>query len=437
MRSKLLPLHHKWVLDDPATISAIATHDLPANPMTNAHHRSRKASVVCLFAAGMCGGSIANALELKIYGGADIGISYLHTAQNGSSANEVSMNSNVVDDSMIGFTGTEALNNEWSVGFDLASEINIYDGTLSYDQFFGIESTLSLTHRQWGTLSLGRQQTISTDFFTAIDPMGMSYGQAEMATSFTAINTQIYSNMIQFTSSKWSGFQFGLGYSFNTGETALYANSGTVDPFPSDTGFGTGNKMRALTAAVQYESGPVLLVASFDKAYASRNIASYSDASDTSETISNPETASPQTWYLGVAYTIDEVVLSAAWGRGINGAFSGSGPGAGVDNSPLSTFTGDADMLFSQGFNQNAYMLGFNWSVDDRTQLMFSWQMLQPTGQLQQMPGIGTQQIVGAALSHNLSPRTSVYIWGSYGNNFQLSAGAKASVIGTGIQTVF
>ena len=376
---------------------------------------------------------MANAIEVTLYGAADVGVSYVNTSINGQTASQLGMDSGVVDDSMIGFRGTEKLNEDWTASFNLASEINLYNGELSYNQFFGIESTLGLTRRGWGSLKLGRQQTISTDFFTAIDPMGLSFGQSNMGTSFTAINTQIYNNLIQYNSSTWAGFQFGVGYSFDTGETAIYAESGSAAPVASDNGFGNDNKMRALTTAIQYQSGPLLLAASYDKAYPSDTIR----VNPTSPALNNPTNTSPQAWYFGLAYTVNKVVLSAAWGRGINGAFSGRGPGNSLSGSPLPSMTGQADMLFSQGFNQDSYLLGLSWAVDSRTQFMTSWQMLKPTGQLANTPGIGTMQILGAALTYNLSPRTSVYAWASYGDNFEMVSGAKASVIGTGIQTVF
>ncbi len=369
--------------------------------------------------------------EVTLYGGVDISVGYVHTSYNGSTANDVSMYSSVLNDSMIGFRGSEMLSDGWSVSFDLASEINAYDGTLSYDSYFGLQSTLGLKHQDWGSLDFGRQQTISTNIVGNFDPMQISFGQASMSTSFTAINTQIYDNMIQYTSPTWSGFQFGLGYSFNTGDTALYADSDGGSVVPSSTGFGTNNKMRALSAAMQYNSGPLLLVASYDRAFASSTIP---DGSSTTATLINPEQASPQAWYFGAAYTLDKVVLSAAWGRGINGVFSGSGP---ISSSPLPVLTGEADMLFSQGFNQNSYLLGMSWTIDDDTQFMASWQMLKPTGQLASTPGFAAQQVVGAALVYSLSKRTAVYAWASYSNNLEMASGAKATVIGTGIQTAF
>jgi predicted porin len=385
-------------------------------------------------------GMQANAWEVRLYGGVDIGISYVNVSRGelndnpATSGSQLGLNSSELDDSMFGITGQEDLGNGWRVMFDLAALIDAPTGEMGYDEFFGIESSLGMSHTQWGSLVLGRQQTISTDFFTNIDPLSLSFGQANMGTSFTAINTQYYNNLVQYTSPSFSGLQFGVGYSFDTGDTAVYADSDQLDPVPSNNGFGTMDKMRALTLAVQYEKGPLLAVASYDTAYASSVIPSGDSAG---QTVPNTDVANPQAWYLGLAYTLGDVVVSGAWGRGVNGALSGSGPGGGISDSPLPPMTGDGDMLFSRGFNHDAYLLGFAWNIDDRTEFMASWQMLKPTGPLAQLNDSGTQQIVGAALTYSLSSRTTVYVWGSYGNNFQMLKNAKTSVISTGIQTMF
>jgi len=240
--------------------------------------------------------------------------------------------------------------------------------------------------------------------------------------------------LVQFTSATWSGFALGVGYSFDTGDTGIYANSGVDGPVPSDNGFENSNKMRALTTAVRYQSGPVLLAASYDRAYASSRI---TGPNGDGMSQPNPQTASPQAWYLGAAVTVNQVVLSAAWGRGINGALSGSGPGNDLSGSPLTSITEDGDILFSSGFNHDAYLLGLSWAIDPRTQLMASWQMLQPRGKLKEQAATGSQQILGTAITYKLSPRTTAYAWASYGDNFQMVSGAKTTVIGTGFQTLF
>jgi general bacterial porin, GBP family len=403
------------------------------NPLINRFGLATGAFAIAVSAPAM-------ALDIQIYGGVDIGLSYVNVSRGpingdaGAKGSQLAMDSSELDDSMFGIKGADDLGSGWKAMFNLAAEITAPSGEMTYDEYFGIESTLGVSNNRYGSLQFGRQQTISTDFFTSIDPLGLSFGQANMGTSFTAINTQIYNDMVQYTSPTWSGLQFGIGYSFNTGDYALYADSGSLEQTGSNNGFGTMEKMRALSAAIQYKTGPLLAVASYDTAYASSVI---SDSSDPGRTVPNANASDPQAWYFGLAYTVGDVVLSGAWGRGINGALSGSGPGGDVGGSPLPSLTGKANILFSQGFNHNSYLLGFSWAVNDRTQLMASWQMLKPDGDLAQISYTGTQQILGAAVTYNFSARTTAYIWASYGDNFQMLQGAKTSVIGTGIQTLF
>ncbi|HEY7804417.1 MAG TPA: hypothetical protein VIC30_08310, partial [Orrella sp.] len=42
------------------------------------------------------------AADIRLYGGADVGVSYVHTSTNNQSASRLGMDSSVLDDSMIG-----------------------------------------------------------------------------------------------------------------------------------------------------------------------------------------------------------------------------------------------------------------------------------------------------------------------------------------------
>ena len=382
----------------------------------------------------------AIAWELDVYGAVDIGLAFNKisrgstTEQPAFEGSRIGLDSSVVDNSIFGFRGRSYLGNGWSTTFDLASQINVPTGQLAQSSFFGYESTLGLTHHQYGSFKFGRQLTISTNFFSNLDPMQNSFGQSDMGTSFGAINTQYFSNMIQYTTPNWNGFQAGVGYSFNTGDTAIYANG----PYPVSISQGnlysTTSQLRALSIATQYKQGPLLAIASYDTAYGSTAVSS---GINPDEYQPNLNLTNPQAWYLGLGYTVGKVVLAGAWGRSMNGALSGSVPGDGSRSTPLFVLTGNANILFNRGFNFNSYMLGATWNVSPNTQLMSSWQMMKPDNTLPGIANSGSQQIVSAAMLHSLTPRTSVYAYASYGINFQMFRGATSTVIGSGIQTVF
>ena len=377
---------------------------------------------------------------MQLYGALDVGLAYNSISLAGQRrvpsyrGAQIVMNSNVLDDSMLGFRGRSPLGGGWQVTFDLASEVNLVNGELAFPELFGYQSTLGLKQAQFGEIKLGRQRTISTQFFNQLDPMELSFGQASMGSSFTAVNTQYYNNMIQYTSPRWHGVQAGVGYSFNTGGVAVYADSPNPLQLDTRSSFGTTNQVRGLSAAIQYQSGPLLAMASYDIAFGSSQVPS---ANDPNAYVPNSNLSNPKAWYFGLSYTIKDWALTAAWGRGVDGFLSGSLAGDGVSPTPMPTPTANGSMLFSKGFNHTSYLLGVTWNSSAQTQLMASWQMLKPDGPLPGIASQGSQQVIGAAVIHNLSPRVSVFAYTSYATNFQRFRGANSFVIGSGIQTVF
>lgn len=382
----------------------------------------------------------ANAWELDVYGAIDIGIAYNNISRNSTNelpafgGSRIGLNSSVVDNSIFGFRGRSQLGNGWWTSFNLASQINVPTGQLAQSALFGYESTVGLSHPKYGSFKFGRQLTISTIFFSNLDPMQYSFGQSDMGTSFGAINTQYFSNMVQYTTPNWHGVQAGIGYSFNTGDTAVYANGPKPDAVSQGNLYSTTNQLRALSLAAQYKKGPLLALASYDTAFGSTAVTSGSNPVDY---LPNRNLSNPQAWYVGLAYTAGKVVLAGAWGRSINGALSGSVPGDGSRSTPLFVLTGDANILFSRGFNFDSYMLGATWNITPDTQLMSSWQMMKPNSDLPGIVNSGPQQIISAAMLHYITPKTSIYAYASYGINFQMFRGATSTVIGSGIQTVF
>lgn len=384
--------------------------------------------------------SPVKAWELGVYGAIDIGIAYNSISrqsienQAAFQGSRIGLNSSVVDNSIFGFRGRSHLENGWLLSFNLASQINVPTGQLAQSAFFGYESTLGLSHHDYGSFKFGRQLTVSTVFFSSLDPMQYSFGQSDMGTSFGAINTQYFSNMVQYTTPNLHGLQAGIGYSFNTGDTAVYANGPQPDSVSQGNLYGTTNQLRGLSMAAQYKTGPLLALASYDTAFGSNVIAAGTNPIRYQQ---NQNLSNPQAWYFGLSYTIGKVVLAGAWGRSINGALSGSVPGDGSRSTPLFVLTGDANILFSSGFNFDSYMLGATWNITPVTQLMSSWQMMKPNNALPGVASSGPQQIISAAMLHNITPKTSIYAYASYGINFQMFRGATSTVIGSGIQTVF
>src|SRR5699024_10180755 len=156
-----------------------------------------------------------------------------------------------------------------------------------------------------------RQTNIGSKYLPRIiDPFGGGFGQANAGTSFAAIDTVRYDNMIMYQTPNFSGFQFGIGYSFNTNGAQLYKVRG-LDPVDS----GDPNT-RAVTAGLRYANGPLGIAITYDQAKNS-NPAYTGDSTPTSKQ-----------WNIGAAYDFEVVKVSGAFGQTRHGAFA---PGLNIE----------------------------------------------------------------------------------------------------------
>jgi predicted porin len=376
-----------------------------------------------------------------LYGVVDLGISSVHVSQDATSknpalnTNHIQMDSGVQSGSRWGLKGFDKISEDLAVRFVLESGINAQTGRAGQGgRAFGRQSTLGLSSKLYGETDWGRQINAASRYFGSIDPFELSFGQANMGTSFGQANTLRYDNMVMLQSIDYSGFQGLIGYSFNVGQSALYADGPNVTIQPTTENFGTLNNARAFTAGIRYMADKLIMVASFDAAFGSSQVRSLSD---NSVNIDNPNAPVPKMWALGAKYDLGFMNVSAAVGQGFNGAFSGQGSGNGLNDTGLATFTGGAGILFQSGYDHQSFMLGGMVPISGDSNLMFSWQMMQPRGQLSQNAGYASQSILGAAYTYNLSKHTNLYVWGSVANNFQMISTAKTQTIGAGIRHLF
>lgn len=387
------------------------------------------------------GSVLAQNPNIELYGVVDTGLSYVHVSrdavdgQSSLSKTRVGMDTGVQSGSRWGLRGSDALGNGWKASFVLEGGISSLTGEDGQGgRAFGRRAVLGLSQANYGDLIAGRQTNISTNYFAAIDPLYLSYGQANMGASFGSVNTVRYDSLIQYQTPAWAGLQAGVGYSFNTGNSGLYASDGTPVLAPKSDYFESSANMRALTAAIQFDQGPVGLAASYDRIFAAGRIPAPSGGGS----VANIDGAAPTAWILGATYDFKVVKVAAAFGRTYDGAISGNGPGNGLTGSGLAIETGGANVLFQSGFDTQSTMIGFTIPMSGPgTQFMFSWQTQQPKGRLASDSNLATQSIFGAAYTYGLSKRTNFYFWGSYGHNFQMLSSAKSSAVGAGVRHLF
>lgn len=393
-----------------------------------------------MIAAAVSVGSVARAQSsLTMYGIVDLSLYYNNVSRQagavGGAVNESQsgMASGVLSGSRWGIKGTEGLSNGWSVGFVLEGGINAQNGTLGQGGLgFGRQSTIGIYDRQLGSLEFGRRANFAYNYMVPIDPFTISGSQAGMGASFGSANGVRPNNLILYQTAVIDGWQAGIGYSFNTGFSAVYTNGQSAVSQSGTQFFGTNANMRMLTAGLRYNRGPLALVATYDAVYGAGKVVNSAGVQS-----DNTNNAIPKAWLVAGSYDFKIAKLSAAVGQTVDGVFFGQTAGAGGYSTPLSTFSDGSNILFAQGLRSFQYALGAVVPAGMRGKILLSWQGLTPSGSLRASNELATQMIYSAAYVYSLSKQTDLYIWGSYGNNYQTFSTAKSSVIGTGIRHMF
>ena len=132
---------------------------------------------------------------ITLYGVIDLGLYYNTVSRHANSlepaVNETltGMTSGVQTGSRWGIKTTEQISSEWSVNVSLEAGVNAQDGTISQGGLgFGRQSTLSLSNRQFGSLTFGRRSAMAHTYLAVIDPFAVSGSQAGMGASFGSAN---------------------------------------------------------------------------------------------------------------------------------------------------------------------------------------------------------------------------------------------------------
>jgi GBP family porin len=331
-----------------------------------------------------------------------------------------------------GVKGAEDLGDGLRAVFQLESGFDLGTGKHAQgDRLFGRQATLGLASDAWGQLDFGRQTNIASKYFGAIDPFGMGFGQANIGAAFTAMNTVRYDNMVMYQTPNFSGFQFGVGYSFNVDGGQEWKESGTDD----------ANK-RAITTGIRYANGPLAVALSYDtfkvKGAAAENgttqigVAGGVPVYGYTAAVNGGQDSTVKSWNLGAAYDFEVVKAHLAFGQTRNGYFAGNDYGG---ESAFKTPTFGA----AEGLKVNSYMVGLSAPIGNG-KILASWTMADPTSEPDNNP-VGSewkkQQTYSLGYTYNLSKRTNVYAIGSYAKNARMLPDAKATLLGVGLRHQF
>src|SRR5690606_4579385 len=191
----------------------------------------KKTLLAAALALGFAGVAQAET-SVTLYGILDGGIGYQKVeGPGGVDAKKTGMINGVQSGNRWGLKGTEDLGNGLQAVFQLESGFDLGTGHHGQNErLFGRQATLGLQSDAWGRLDLGRQTNIASKYFAGIaSPFADAFGQAGVTNTFGAASTARWDNMVMYQTPNFSGFQFGVGYSFNTNGPQQYEVDGETD----------------------------------------------------------------------------------------------------------------------------------------------------------------------------------------------------------------
>ncbi len=384
----------------------------------------KKALLVTALFAVLSGAAQAET-AVTLYGLIDTGVGFQRIKGNdGYKESKVGMANGVSSGSRWGLRGAEDLGDGLSAVFTLESGFNSANGQSGQSgRLFGRQATVGLKGDSWGLLEFGRQTNVASKYIAAINPFGTSYGQASVGTAFSAANTVRHDNMVMYQTPSFSGFQFGLGYSFSADDTkngaAQFNADGTRKSNPSQTGFRTANNTRAITAGLRYVNGPLNVALTYDQLNPANQLGT---------------DGNPKQWILGGSYNFEVIKLALAYGQTREGWLTGRSLNAFGSGSPVAKSFGSN--IVAKDFKSNSYLVGLSAPVGGAGSILASWQRADANNT--KLTGDdATMNIFSLGYTYNLSKRTNLYALGSYATNFAFIDGVKSTVGIVGVRHRF
>ena len=377
----------------------------------------------------------ALALDMVLYGIVDTGMSAGHVRQHATTSSPAPNGSTfgmttgvLVGGSRWGLRGKEHLPDGWQTSFVLESGVNTTNGEFEQGGLgFGRQATLSLERLDLLKLDLGLQMNLASRYFLGMDPFHGGTSQLALGTSLGNANVIRYANLLQLQLMPVQGMRVGVSYSFDARLAAAYQGSdgALVLAGSNDTGFGSGQKLRVVSAGLHYARGPLQIAAGFDKAMTPAG------------TVTGLSYKGPTAWLAGARYDFKVAAFSVIIGQSFNGAFDGQLPGAAWPDSGLNTTTPGSSIRFQDGYDSRSAFLGVTIPFGHQWSAVGSWQAMQPRGPLTAQPTSATQQVLSLALLNQISPRLTAYVYASGANNYAMVSSARSQVIGAGLALTF
>lgn len=383
----------------------------------------KKTLLVAALVTGFAAGAAHAETSVTLYGIVDAGIGYQQLKGSYIDPNDptnsrvdyngkrTGMINGVNSANRWGLRGTEDLGNGLQAVFVLESGFDLGTGvsgqSLDGDgRLFGRQATVGLQSESWGRLDLGRQTNIASKYFASIaSPFGVDFGQAAAGATFSSAASLRYDNMIMYQTPSYSGFQFGVGYSFNASGSQQFRQSGGDDP-----------NTHAWTTGLRYANGPIGAALTYDQFEAPE---AFGDGTP------NPQGGTKvRSWNLGASYDFSVARLHAGYGQTRNGWFQG------LTFGDLNSY---GALMVNDGMRVNSYTVGLSAPIG-RGNIMASWGVADPRGTIGDDE---KQNIYSLGYTYPLSKRTNVYAIGSYADHVAFQNDLDSTLVGVGLRHQF
>jgi len=366
----------------------------------------RIAFCAALAAAGLIPPCTALAADegtgLQLYGVVDAGVAVTRVSGQGSQSGLLNGG---LTDSLWGLQGTEDLSSGWAANFQLESGFDPSSGNAADgSRLFNYGAWVGLAHADYGDLRFGRQYTVGQTYGDALEIA--SWKDMGMGATFKASDNYQFSNMVNWYSPQWRGFQAGVGYTFDA---------------DVQDNFRTNQNTRAISVGLKYEEGPLLAVATWEQLR-----------------LAGPPAAAegrPQAVQVGVLYDFDVAKVSVAWSRQRNGY-------VGLDGGdPDGLGAGLGPAAFVQGGTVDAWLVGVSVPAGPGAVLV-QWSLAKPDWHWANGMTARKAQVATLGYTYDLSPRTTLYAFAGYASNYTLDnqfdpGNAHTTRIGTGVSHRF
>ncbi|MFC4275733.1 porin [Achromobacter aloeverae] len=387
----------------------------------------KKTLLAAALLAGFAGAAQAET-SVTLYGILDTGIGYqqIKGLNGADKSSKFGLANGVQNGSRWGLRGSEDLGDGLRAVFNLESGFSSADGQSAQgSRLFGRQATVGLASNSWGQLDFGRQTNVASKFFGSIDPFAEGFNMANIGTAFSSSNTTRYDNLILYQTPVFSGFQAGVGYSFNVDDTNT-----------AQTGFETDRNQRGITTGVRYVNGPINIAAAYDQLNRSNGVAD-SATNGTGDKI--------RAWLVGGSYDFEVVKLSLAYGQTRDGWIQASsvfGPFSGTSLDSSRSLPGNLTTnAYRDGLKVNSYMVGLSAPIGGATSVFGSWLRMDPNSDKYYLAADNgndkTTNVYSIGATYDLSKRTNLYGVVSYAQDYAFVDGLKSTMAVVGIRHRF